>query len=107
MQISEFQSLMKNLYFKNDNERGITGTTLWFFEEIGEFSEALRHYISETDERLKEEYKDTLSLEMADIVAWLCSIANILNINLEQALFDKYPNKCPKCMKNPCICNSK
>lgn len=105
MQISEFQDLMKRLYFKNDSERGITGTSLWFFEEVGEFSEALRHYLEESSGKVKIENKNKLALEMADIVAWLCSIANILKVDLEQALMEKYPNLCPKCEKNPCVCS--
>lgn len=105
MQISEFQNLMKTLYFKNDSERGITGTSLWFFEEVGEFSEALRHYLEENQETIKVENKKKLALEMADVIAWLCSIANILSIDLERALFDKYPDHCPKCEKNPCCCS--
>ncbi|MBD3353759.1 MAG: nucleotide pyrophosphohydrolase [Candidatus Lokiarchaeota archaeon] len=104
MEIRAFQYLMKDLYFNKDKKRGINGTLLWFYEEIGEFSEAMRHYLlgekTEDDNISKTEVKE----EIADIIAWLCSIANLLGIDVEKALDEKYPDKCRKCGKNPCEC---
>ena len=42
--------------------------------------------------------------EIADVIAWVNSLANLLDINVEEALFDKYPNKCRKCNSLPCRC---
>ena len=91
--ISEFQKLMDTLYGSRDNQRGISKTLLWFFSEIGELSEAIRL----NDKQMIEE-------EMADVFAWLSSLANILNIDLEKAVEKKYPLNCPKCFKSPCEC---
>ena len=96
MKISEFQNLMKELYFHQDSKRGIKGTFMWLVEEIGELATILKG---------KTIDKEKASEELADIIAWSNSIANLLEINLEEALFNKYPDKCGKCKKNPCECN--
>ena len=105
MLISEFQNLMKELYYNSDKERGINGTFLWLIEEIGEFSETLRHYLFEKEKDKKIEYKKKIGEEIADIIAWLSSIANLLEIDMEKVLFEKYPNRCKKCNSKPCICD--
>ncbi|MCP4763032.1 MAG: nucleotide pyrophosphohydrolase [archaeon] len=104
MQISEFQKLMNELYLNKDSKRGINGTFMWFIEEIGEFSEVLRQYIAEDNNDSKIGKKKRIGEEMADIIAWLSSIANLLDIDLQKAMFDKYPNKCKKCSDKPCKC---
>ena len=95
MNISDFQKLMKDIYFHRDSERGVLPTFVWFIEEVGEFARALRH-----------RNKRILEGEVADIFAWLCSICNLLNIDLEKAALTKYNNKCPQCGKNPCVCGN-
>jgi NTP pyrophosphatase (non-canonical NTP hydrolase) len=37
-------------------------------------------------------------------LAWLASLANVVDIDLEKAALSKYPNKCPKCGLSPCSC---
>ncbi|MFX0064050.1 MAG: MazG nucleotide pyrophosphohydrolase domain-containing protein [Candidatus Hermodarchaeota archaeon] len=93
MKISEFQRLMKDLYLAKDKQRGLDKTFLWLISEIGELSEALR-----------KNKREKIEEEMADCIAWLCSLANILDINLQQAALRKYPLQCSKCHKNPCVC---
>jgi NTP pyrophosphatase (non-canonical NTP hydrolase) len=95
MEFKQFQKLMHDLYFHQDNQRGINKTFMWLVEEVGELSTALR------DESLD---KQKISEEMADIVAWISSLANLLKINLDEAIFNKYSDKCPKCKQNPCQC---
>jgi len=95
MKISEFQELMRELYFHQDSRRGIKGTFIWLMEEVGELASLLK------EENLDRE---KISEECADIIAWTGSLANLMNIDLETALFNKYPNKCNKCNSNPCKC---
>jgi NTP pyrophosphatase (non-canonical NTP hydrolase) len=96
MRISEFQKLIKNLYIERDKDRGINATFIWLIEEIGELARILK----------KEELNLKMaSEELADIIAWTNSLANLLDIDLEFALSNKYPNKCIKCKSNPCICS--
>ncbi len=90
--LKEFQRLMKDLYFEKDKKRGVHKTFFWIIEEIGELSEALR---KEDQELIKD--------EIADIIAWICSLANLLEIDIEDAL-KKYSGTCPKCNQIPCEC---
>ena len=78
MKISEFQDFIRNRYYARDSERGTAGTFLWFIEEVGELSSAL----AGDDESNKQE-------EFADVLAWLCTLANINDVDLEKAI-EKY-----------------
>jgi NTP pyrophosphatase (non-canonical NTP hydrolase) len=94
MHISEFQQMMRNLYFKRDSERGVEGTYNWLVDEVAELGEELK---KGTDREAAEK-------EFADVIAWLSSLANILGIDLEGAAINKYNYKCPRCQKSPCQC---
>jgi len=94
MRIREFQEMMRRVYFHRDSERGAKGTYEWLLEEVGELGEAMK----EGDTRALED-------EFADVLAWLASLANILNVNLEEAAIKKYNNRCPKCQKARCECS--
>ena len=78
MHISEFQQLISKKYKKRDQQRGTAATFMWFIEEVGELATAL---VSD-DEKNKGE-------EFADVFAWLCTLANINNVDLEKAC-EKY-----------------
>ena len=98
MKISEFQDLIKNLYYHQDYNRGIEKTFIWLVEEVGELARNLK--------RENKLNKRRISEEMADIIAWTNSLANLLEIDLEEALLEKYPSICIKCGKNPCCCSN-
>jgi NTP pyrophosphatase (non-canonical NTP hydrolase) len=91
--ISEFQKMMRQLYFERDSERGTEGTLDWLKDEVEELREALE----EGDMKAAEK-------EFADVLAWLASLANVVEVDLEKAAISKYPNKCPKCGYSPCNC---
>ena len=93
MYIREFQNMMRQLYFERDSDRGTERTLDWLVDEVEELREALK----EGDTKAIEE-------EFADVLAWLASLANVVNINLEKAALSKYNNKCPKCALSPCEC---
>ncbi len=92
MEIKEFQDLIRQIYFTRDVRRGPDKTFLWFLEEVGELTRAYRR---------KEE---NVGEEMADVMAWLASMANLLGIDLETELLKKYPRVCPLCSSMPCAC---
>ncbi len=87
MKISEFQQLISQKYEKRDQQRGIPATFMWFIEEVGELATAL----ASNDQKNKEE-------EFADVFAWLCTLANISDVDLEKAC-DKYTDKSVKGFK--------
>ena len=78
MDIGSFQQLIEDRYGKHDRQRGTAGTFMWFIEEVGELATALHG----NDQANKEE-------EFADVFAWLCTLANINNVDLEKAC-EKY-----------------
>jgi NTP pyrophosphatase (non-canonical NTP hydrolase) len=93
MQISEFQEMMKRLYGERDKARGVDGTYNWLLEEVAELGQELKGRDHVATEK-----------EFADVIAWLASLANIMDIDLEKAAISKYPDKCPKCQASPCQC---
>jgi len=47
---------------------------------------------------------EAIEEEVADVFAWLCSLGNLLDIDLSEALIRKYPDVCYRCQKAPCQC---
>ncbi|MEM3010572.1 MAG: MazG nucleotide pyrophosphohydrolase domain-containing protein [Candidatus Bathyarchaeia archaeon] len=93
MHIHEFQEMMRRVYFHKDSKRGETGTFKWLLDEVKELGEALQ-----------SKDKKAIEDEFADVIAWLASLANVANVNLEKAALTKYENKCPKCGQQVCNC---
>jgi len=77
--IAGFQKHISSKYEKVDRQRGTPKTFVWFIEEIGELATALNG----TDRQNLEE-------EFADVIAWLCTLANINDVDLAKAVSDKY-----------------
>ena len=94
MKITAFQKLIEDIYFERDNARGLAGTHMWFCEEVGELTRALRR-----------NQRDELEGEFADVLAWLSTLASIAGIDLEQAALKKYEKGCPRCESTPCACH--
>jgi len=74
MQISEFQKFILERYGKRDYERGTPATFMWFVEEVGELATALAGGNAAEKEG-----------EFADVFAWLCTLANINDIDIGKA----------------------
>jgi NTP pyrophosphatase (non-canonical NTP hydrolase) len=77
--IQQFQRHIFDRYEKVDRQRGTPKTFLWFIEEVGELATAMN---SGDRENLREEF--------ADVFAWLCTLANINDIDLADAVRRKY-----------------
>jgi len=93
--IRAFQDMMRRIYFHRDSRRGATGTFNWLVEEVEELEEAI-----------KGGERKALEDEFADVLAWLASLANVVDVDLEAATVKKYDNKCPKCRQVPCNCSA-
>lgn len=93
MKIREFQDLIEAIYFERDQGRGLHGTYMWFAEEVGELTRALRR--GQTEE---------LEGEFADVFAWLSTLASMSGIDLHAAVAKKYGQGCPRCLATPCSC---
>ena len=95
LSLRDLQSLIRKMYGAKDEARGVEGTFMWLMEEVGELAAALR-----------EDDHEALTLEFADVLAWLATLANIAGVDLEDAMARKYGTGCPKCRANPCVCGS-
>jgi NTP pyrophosphatase (non-canonical NTP hydrolase) len=93
MRIEEFQRLIEAIYYEKDAARGLAGTHMWFCEEVGELTRALRRG-----------QEDELEGEFADVLAWLSTMASIAGIDLAEAARKKYGHGCPRCSATPCAC---
>ena len=75
MELVEVQRLMEDLYGTADRERGIPATVAWLCEELGELAQATRKGTPE--EQLHE---------LGDVLAWLASLANQLDLSMDEAM---------------------
>ena len=86
---------MLDLFYTKDKARGIEKTFLKLVEEMGELSEAI---LLEDEMKIKE--------EIIDVIAWIFSIANLAEIEVDKVFFEKYNQVCPRCKNNPCNCDT-
>jgi len=75
MDLNDLQELMERLYGPSDRQRGVPATVAWLAEEIGELAQAVRK--GTTEQQLHE---------FGDVLAWLASLANQMDISLDQAM---------------------
>ena len=92
MELAAFQQLMADTYGERDRARGTAATVAWLAEELGELAQAVR----------KGTPADQLH-ELADVLAWLASLAEQLGLSLEDAA-QRYAAGCPRCAHTPCTC---
>lgn len=85
--ISAFQQHIRDRYYQTDSARGTPGTFMWFVEEVGELATALH---KRNGEGGNTSGGDNLPEEFADVLAWLCTLANINDIDLADAVRRKY-----------------
>ena len=75
MDLASFQALMDELYGEADRARGVAATVAWLCEELGELAQAVRK--GSRDDQLHE---------FGDVLAWLASLANQMDISLDDAM---------------------
>lgn len=90
--LREFQERIEALYGARDRARGLGGTFMWFVEEVGELSRALR-----------SGKQRPLEAEFADVLAWLVTLASLAGVRMDRAI-RKYAAGCPRCLATPCRC---
>ena len=95
MTIDEFQKRIEDIFYARDKARGVEGTFMWFAEEVGELATALR-----------DNDREAMKGEFADVLAWLCTLASLAGIRMEEAA-GKYARGCPACGEMPCGCSKK
>lgn len=85
--LRDFQQLIYDRYYATDNARGVPGTFMWLIEEVGELATALQENAPGRNPTAAQVHN--LEEEFADVLAWLATLANISNVDLEKAI-EKY-----------------
>ncbi len=94
MDTKEAQDLMRRVYLERDKARGMKRALHRTFQELEELNEAI----------LNNGNSEEIAGEIADVFAWLCSLANLLDIDISDAFHKKYTDACSRCKKVPCDC---
>ena len=92
MTLVELQQAIAETYLERDRERGVPATVAWIAEEVGELAQAVRKGTREQQLH-----------ELGDVLAWLASLANQLDLDMEDAVA-RYTDGCPRCGAAPCRC---
>ena len=85
--LADFQKHIAERYETVDRARGWPKTFAYFVEEVGELARALA--------REDEQHRANLEEEFADVIAWLCTLANITDVDLAAAVTKKYLGEKP------------
>ena len=92
MDIGDFQQRIGTTFGARDAARGLPSTVAWLAEEVGELAQAVRK--GTPDQQLHE---------LGDVLAWLASLAEQLDLSLDDAAA-RYADGCPRCHTSPCSC---
>jgi NTP pyrophosphatase (non-canonical NTP hydrolase) len=87
--LAAFQKHISDRYEKVDRARGWPVTFAYFVEEVGELATALAASDKPEPQTL-EALRANLEEEFADVLAWLCTLANITGVDLPTAVTCKY-----------------
>ncbi|MBI4127867.1 MAG: hypothetical protein HY459_02220 [Parcubacteria group bacterium] len=90
------------LYGEKNRARGINYVLNRLFKEV---CELLRLLVTiprskSPPSKIEEEF----ALELADTLAWTIAVANLLEQDLDAAVWERYGKGCSWCHKNPCVC---
>ncbi|HEX8323058.1 MAG TPA: MazG nucleotide pyrophosphohydrolase domain-containing protein [Tepidisphaeraceae bacterium] len=87
--VAAFQQHIRDKYETVDRARGSAKTFVWFIEEVGELATALN------GDAQAPAVRANLEEEFADVLAWLCTLANINDVELADVIARKYLGEKP------------
>lgn len=100
--LSDWQKWLHGVYNLKNQERGVDYTIGRLSDELVELI-ALEHFASKMK---PDELRLQRMLEVADLTAWTLAIGNLLEINVQTVVEERYGNGCPTCGAFPCSCSS-
>ena|SRR5690554_3166589 len=89
--IKEFQGYIASLYGEVNEHHSMEYVFSYLFRNAAYLSRVIGE---------KSESKDNF----IKTYSWLFALSSKLNIDLEDAFLQKYPDVCPYCLVKPCIC---
>lgn len=97
MSLKEWSQMFRDIYYPAQN---YGRSSFEIFTHLVKVFGAGSHYLfREHDPKGSREY-------LAKVFAWYCALANRLHLDIEDALWQKYPNVCPRCLKSSCQCEA-
>lgn len=90
LSLRAFQQHIHDRYYETDKARGTPGTFMWLIEEVGELATTLHKVAGEGGNTSGGSTQEDLEGEFADVLAWLCTLANINDVDLTAAIQKKY-----------------
>ncbi len=90
LRVAEFQQIIRKRYLETDAARGAPGTFMWLIEEVGELATAIQDNAPEKTPTAAQ--RANLEEEFADVIAWLTTLANVMEVDLASAL-QKYTDE--------------
>lgn len=97
MPLQEWSEMFKDIYFHTKNYGRSKHELLSHLVKV--FGLGSHYLIREANTSQSQEYT-------AKLFAWYCALATRLGIDLERALWEKYPGVCPRCQESRCACTS-
>ena len=100
--IRDWQAHLNSLYGGINESKGLDYSIPRLFKgvcELYELKAGITHVQSSA-----EEIELAYALEITDIIAWTMAIANLLKIDLEDAIMETYGAGCPTCKQLACRC---
>ncbi|MDZ5109801.1 hypothetical protein [Pseudomonas putida] len=89
--VREFQEYLNKLYIQPNKTHSLEYIYGYLNRNCSYLSRSITRNIN------SEEY-------FIKAFSWLFALSSKLDINLESAFRKKFPNKCPYCISNPCLC---
>ena len=90
--LKDHQELHRRLYGRQNDRILVIQIAAHLIEEAGEMSCDLRHGNIQEFES-----------EMVDVISWIFAIANRLNIDLAEKVWEQYPGECERCHETVCV----
>jgi len=103
--LTDWSRHLEALYGARNRENGIQNVMNRLFKEISEiFSLTMDIPFIKPDGTL-DEIEREFALELADTLSWAIAVANMVGVDIEKAVLDRFGDKCWNCKKNPCECS--
>lgn len=100
--LGQWQQHLGTLYGDRNRQRGLENVLNRLSREISELLSLQMKipYLTLSLEDIEREF----ALELADALAWTVAVANILSLDLEDAVLERFGSGCWNCRKIPCVC---
>lgn len=100
--IKDWQLHLKKMYGDKNQAAGIDNVLSKLQSETVELIYIEESIFNLPQDEIRTKYRE----EIADCFAWIIGIANVLDIDIEKSLVDRYGHGCYKCGLTPCVCGA-